>query len=275
MTAPGKVFFPYGAKHARIYALSGVHPAATSTTVYEGLQAKGLQAADIAVPDARRITSYGDGVVQAVALLQATDATGFTLTVGSEDFDLHAAVTGTKVHTIGEMYSIMYNTEKDAIPVDVMVVVTQAAMSEDGAETVWVTTILPVSQAVPKKGTIGDEFSPKVFDILVKPANYYPWGVALSESNNGATQAGMMTFVTDDPLLIVAFKGDNVATEFSYATAHQAVSSAKTHVVGIYDASGGTYSVDATATKDTDAVTPTAKPDTGDIVIVAYETTAL
>jgi hypothetical protein len=266
MTAVSGKMYAYGAKECRIWKLNtDGELAAVDTNPYVGVEAVGVRGFNPTFPEPRRLTHYGNMRVLSVAMLPPTDPVTGAITLSRHDFDVHALLSATKVATVGEAKIIHHGHDKVATPQDVCILISQLAKDAATKVTRYRNIILPVTQAFIRPAGASDEAAEFTYDVTANPASKYPWGVALSELNDGCTEAGAIEIMTETPLMLCAWVGDNIVTEFNFPADMQAAATAKIHVVTVNGAA------DATVAKATDGVTPTAKPGVGDLVVAFYE----
>lgn len=271
MTAPTGDFFAVGARYARVLVLNSAGiPAAPSTSVYEGYELATLKNFNVETPDGRKIDHYGGDRIRAVDYLPPNASGSASMALGSVNPATYAALTGTNVVTVGEATGIGMATSKRGYEPDVCLYAVQQAVNSSGLRR-WVMDLAPVARAMFKNASMNDNPAEFGVNLLLAVANKYPWGIAFASGTEGFTSAEAVKFFTDNFPMIVAWEGNNVATEFSFAAARQAYSTDKIHGVWVYDASAGTVSEDTGASLATSKVTPTTKPDDGDIVICFYE----
>jgi hypothetical protein len=271
MAAPTGNFWGVGARYARVLVLdNNGYPAASGTTVYEGYELASLKGFTNEWADVRPINHYGGDRVRATDTLPPNQAGTANATVGSVNPAVYAALSSTKVATIGEATVVGFGTSKQGYEADVALFAVQQQVGDSGLRK-WKMDLAPVARATFKNASMSENPAEYTVNLALSVVNKYPWGITFVEGTEGYTSAQGLAIFTDNFPWICAWKGDNIVTEFTFASGHEAHSTAKIHGVWVYDASEGTVAADATATLATDGVTPTTKPDTGDIVICFYE----
>jgi len=266
MTAPSVKTSGSGFRYATIYALdANGYPAATSTTVYEGIQAEGAKTLELNEPEPRIINITGDDRLYAMDALPALEGINGTLTIARGNMALEALTRAVINFTVGEAKGLVGGiTDKSGFEPQCAIMAYRQALTETGAR-VYESVVIPRALLFARHSGYNENAAEYSFSIVPQLVTKHLWGTALSLNTEGVTQAQVIRFITQYKPYIVAWKGDNVVTKFLFAAGRQAVSTDKIHGVWV----NGT--LDATATKATDGVTPTTKPGVGDIVVCFYE----
>jgi hypothetical protein len=274
MAAPTGSFYGVGARYARVLVLNayGVPAAAAgSGAVYEGYELATLKNFNIETPDARKIDHYGGDRVRATDFLPPNAAGSAKMALGSLDLATYAALSSTKVATIGEASVVGFGTSKRGFESDVCLYAVQQGVNSSGSRR-WIMDMAPVARAMFKNASMNENPAEYGVDLSLAVASKYPWGIAFSEATEGFTTAEGIKMFFDNFPVFVAWLGDNTVTKFLFPTGMQAYNATtKIHAVWVMPVSTHISAVDATATKATDGVTPTAKPAAGDIVMCLYE----
>ena len=265
MTAPSGKLLPTGLRYVQVFELDSAGlPAASSTTVYEGISISGPKAFSLNVPDARVIThDGGDGVLDVDSLPPLEPVTG-ELRVAADDFDLYAILTGTKVVTLGETKIVGGGTSKQGFEPEVGLLMCQQAKDLNGNRN-WRSIEMPKSLLHAKDSGMVAEAAEQVFQVMPSRVSKHLWGASFALATDGFSKAFYRRIVTQYFPWLVAWKGDNIVTEFLFHTDRPAVATSKINGVWINGV------IDATAVLAVDGVTPTTKPGAGDIVVAYYE----
>lgn len=264
--------YSVGLRSGRVYELDarGII-AASSTTVYEGIQLPSVKALELTIPDIRRIAHVGDDRINAQDTLPRIEPSSGVLRVGRNDHDIYALITGTKAFVTGEASGIGYATDKQGTEIDLAMLTFQQSLDAVAKTRRYRSYMFPVIRAVPVPGGMDENPAEYTFNLVPQVATKTMWGLPYDESDRGFLESEFEEYMTESYPHVVAWKGDNNVTKFTFHADRPAVSTDKIHGVWIVDALG-TYSVvDATVSLAVDGVTPTAKPDTGDIVLCFYE----
>jgi len=270
MAATTGILLPVGTRHVRSYNLDSTLglPLATSVAAYEGLEFTGARAFALTMPDPRTIEHPGND--RLVNRDQLPPLTGATATISSSkvDYPLHAQLTGTLVSTVGEAKGIGVLTDKQGFEPQQGLMMFQQA--EDASDTSvdglrrWRSIFAPKAFCIPKKPGMGDNPEDTVYNVVPQIVTQDLWGILFTLNTNGYLKAQFREFMTQYQPMVVAWLGDNSATKFTFAAAHQCADIAKAEVSvnGVHD---------ATAVVATDGVTPTAKPGATDRITCFYE----
>jgi hypothetical protein len=265
MTAPSVKFLPTGLRAAQIFELDpNGRLKATSTSPYYGIVISGPKTFTRNLPAARVIThDGGDGVLD-TDMLPPTESPGGELSAGYVDFNLIAAIAGVKVVTIGEMKGIAVATSKEGFEAEVGLVLQQQGKDDSGSR-LWRSIDMPKALLRWQGGGMVAEASNQVFQIVPSRVTKHLWRVAFSLATDGCTKAFFRDWVTQYYRMVVAWKGDGVATQFLFDTDLPAVATTKIAGVWVNDV------LDASAALALTGVTPTTMPADGDIIVVSYE----
>jgi hypothetical protein len=273
MAAPTGDFYGVGARYARALVLSSYGiPAATAAAgvVYEGFELATLKNFNVETPDSRRIDHYGGDRIRAVDSLPPNSSGKATMALGSINLATLAALTSTKVATIGEASVAGIGTSQRGLEANVCLYAVQQQVNSSGIQR-WRMLMAPVARATFKNAPMNDNTAEYGVDLLLAISKAYPWGIAYTVATEGYVDVESLNIFTDNFPVLVAWKGDGTVTKFLFPTDKQAFSTDKIHGVWLWDTGTKVSAVDATVTKATDGVTPTTKPDAGDIIICLYE----
>lgn len=259
--------YSVGARQARIYPLdSNGRIAATSTTVYEGLQIVGKRAFEVTVPDARRIVHIGDDAIKAQDMLPRQEASSAVLRASRLDHDVHAALTGQLAFTIGEAAMIGYATDKQGSEPEVGLLCFQQSLDAVSKLRRYRAYILPLVRAVVPPSSMNESPNEQLYNITPQVVSKHIWGVAFAVGTEGFSEAEVLEGMYEDYPHIVAWKGDGAAVDFLFHTSRPAVATTKIHMVTEQD-----VDVTATVTKAVDKITFAVAPTSGDIIVCEYE----
>lgn len=265
MSAPSGKLLPVGLRHVQVFELNADGlPNATATTPYEGLEIVGPKAFNLNIPDARVISHEGGDGVLDVDGLPPKEAPTATLQAARNDHDVYALLSATKARTLGEARLIGVGTSKQGYEPEVGLLLYQQAHSETGGR-VWHSFILPKARVIVKPGGMVESPADNAFQVLPSKVSKNLWGAAFTLADDGFTRTFYQDMETQYQPWIVAWKGDNIATEFLFHLERPAVATTKIHGVWVNGA------LDATVTKAVDKITPTAKPAAGAIIVALIE----
>jgi len=276
MAAPANIKSGVGFRHCQIFTLttSGLL-AAVDDTAYEGLQISGARGLTLPIPEPQQINHYGDDRIFAVDRLPPNESISGTLTVGKNNFDVDALITGQNVVTIGETKFFGRATDKQGSEAQVcMIAWRQTLDTTPGASRVrrWDVRLMPVCQIIPMNPSF-DASNPEEMTYTVRPqvVSAYPWGIPFAEGVEGYTEGQLIDATTEYKPKLIAFLGDAAAVAFSLPAAAPAVSTAKMQVWHTVAATGVTADVTGTVILAVDSVTFALAPAAGDTITVWYE----
>jgi len=279
MTAPNPVWTPVGAREARLFALDSgtgiIEPGSASATAYEGVHLSGLKQLQLTDPEPQQIFHAGDDGIFSVDALPPTEAITGQVMTGKVAADIEELLTGNKVVTIGEIKGIGLGTSQRGSEIQMGMYFfrqaqdTQVASATFGARR-WELVVFPSVLLIPLEPGMGGTDFQKQYTLRPQFVGKHLWGMAFSLVTDGYVRAQGSKWVTQYKPKLIAWKGNNVLTQFNLPTTIPAVSTDKMNV-WVYDASAGTVAADATASLTTSTVDPTATPDVGDIVMCLYE----
>ena len=255
-----------GLRYAVAFALnSNGTPAASSTSVYEGVQFEGAKAYELTFPESRRITHVGDDRVQAVDYLPPTESVAGKLQTAKNNFTLDALLTGVDVATIGEAKIVARATDQQGFEPQFGLLLYQQSLDAASRLRRWRFHILPIAKAIPQSSGMGDQAAVFDYQIAPTPTNYHLWGTALALNTEGATEAVVIEGMSEGKPNIVAWLGNGTEDEFLFPTSKPAIDVAK---VAVWK--NGTL-VSSGLTVATTGITFTVAPSNNDRIVAFYE----
>lgn len=267
MAATSGKQFAVGMRYINVYALNADgFPAATSTTVYDGVKAEGAKAFELSIPDVRRIAHTGDDRILAQDILPRTEVSSGSITVGRHDYDVHEVLTGTKSATIGEAKIIGYGTSKQGSEPDVAILMYQQSLDATSKTRRYRSYILPATRAIVTPASLNENAPTFTYSLIPQIAEQYPWGISFTDAVEGYTSAEITEAMTEGEPHICAWKADGTATEFLFSTDMQATATGKIHVV----TDNGT-DVTSSITKAESKITFSVPPTADHIIVCFYE----
>ena len=272
MAAPSGNQYAVGLRHARVYAQTsyGV-PAATSKTVYEGIQLTGAKAYELTIPDVRRIAHVGDDSVLMQDVLPRQEVSSGTLRVAMANYDAFAILTGTKKATLGEAVSIGYGTNQQGNEPSVTALLYQQSKAAESGVRTYRYYLLPSTQCIINPAGLSENAPEFTVSLLPSSATKYPWGVAFTANTEGFTRAEFLEGEVVGKPHIAAWCQDGTETEWVFHADRPAVATAKIHVITVTTTAGVTTDVTGSATKATDKITISPAIAAGSIVTCFYE----
>lgn len=272
MTAPSGIRQGVGFRNIQILALdSSGYPAATATTAYEGVQISGAKSMTITDPEPRQIVHVGDDRVLQLDVLPPTEPISGELNAGKANDVVDAVLTPVKSATVGEAKIFAIGHDQRGNENQVAILAYRQTLEADPSDAnygkrLWEFRLLPKCFVIPREGSLDDNPEARTYAVRPQLATKHVWGAALSASTEGVTMAQAFRGVSEFKPKIVAFKGNNTATQFSLPTGSPATSTAKMSVW-----SNGTLQTSGVTTLTTQSVSFTTAPTTGAMVVVFYE----
>ena len=267
MAAPSGKQYGAGFRHVRIYELdANGYIAAPSTTVYEGYQCVGARAFEFTIPDIRRIAHTGDDRLLAQTFLPRIEASNAVIRLARSDMDVFAVITGTLERTIGEAKAVGYGTSQQGEEPNLGILMYQLTQDAVAKVTRYMCYMFPSARGVINPASLNENANEYTFNIVPNIVSSHMWGDPLTLVDDGFVSAEMLEYQVVSVPLVVAWEGDGIVTKFLFAASHQAVSTAKIHMVTVDGVE------DATPALAVDGVTPTVMTTAGQIVACFYET---
>jgi len=269
-----------GFEEGQIAALNGAYPMGLAGSLAQGSSAGlynilGVQTANVQIPNFEKTTIMGNNRVMGAFLWKPGDTPEWDLDVAVSDQDLAAAVENTKARDL-DKWTLHPLQADDATFQDMMLLLSTEAQSKDAGsdgESLWYNLLIPKvkmgyvgPQGVNQRGE--NNFR---YHVVVRPTDTYPWGEALSLSNEGTTGAVMFEWtseyrVTMDTIVVAAA---TASITLAYTPAMDDVAAGNGILMYV---NGADYSASLTSvTPATKAVAFTATSQDDDIGVVIYE----
>lgn len=240
---------------------------------YFGEDMTGVQSVSTNVPEPQRVNHPGDDQVFAQDTLAPNELPSGTIATGKTNQTLDAILTKALVQTVGDGKLSPQFTNRQGDEQQVMLVYYRQALDTDpdsssfGARK-YQTHIVPSCRIVPMGNGQPAQGSADTnnYSVAMTRVTETPWGVALSENDNGATSAAKLLYTGDYPWIPAHFIGNNTVTTFTLP--YRPISVAKTQA---WNSSGSALTV---ASVDTTNRTATLSPAPGNNVefMIWFET---
>lgn len=269
MAAPNTTRSGVGFRHCTIFALdSSGYPAATNTTIYEGIVPGGVKRLTINDPEPKQIVHKGDDRPFALDSLPADEPITGELSVAKINDALDAIITGQLSFAVGEAKMFGAGTDKRGFEQQVgMLAYRQVLDTTPGAQQLrrWEFRVIPALLAIPRENTWDENAEERMYTLRPQVATRHLWGAAFSNSTEGFTEAQVLRGISQYKPKLVAFKGDGTEDEFLFSASAQAVSTSKivVWVNGTEQTSG--------ITKATTGVTFAVAPASNAMIVIFYE----
>lgn len=266
MTAPSGNQLAVGAREGFFFELDeNGYPKATSTTVYEGLEIKGLKAADLNVPNPRVLPHAGNDRNLANDFLPSLEPITGEIRAANLGMDTNSKLAATKKYAVGEMEMIGWGTDQQGSEIDAAMLIFQQSLDTASKVRRWRSIVAPKIRAVPLASGMNENVNEQRYQIVSNPSTKHLWGESFDASTNGFTEAAFEEAMSVYKPKLVAWKGDNTEDEFLFPTNRPAADTAKVTVWknGVLVSAGLTV----TTTKITFSVAPAS----GAMIVCLYE----
>ena len=248
-----------GARGGFVFELdSNGLPAAPSTTVYEGLELKGIKAGDLNVPNPRVITHAGNDRVLANDFLPSLEPITGEIRAANLGMGVNAKITNVKPFAEADMTCMPWGTDQKGSEIDVAILRLHQSMVTALTLRRYRTIIIPKARAIPLASGMNENPNEQRYQVVSNPTSKHVWGASLAVATEGATEAafieGMATYRPNP----VAWKADGTEVDFLFPTSKPAVDFT-TPKVKVWDNGTEVLAADMTiiATKVTFDTTPT------------------
>lgn len=255
-----------GARAGFIFALNAAGlPAATSTTVYEGLELKGLKASDLNVPNPRIITHSGNDRVLANDFLPSLEPITGEVRVANLGMPLAAKVNNVKTYAVGDVTFMPWGTDQQGSEIDVAMMVFQQSLDTDLKQRRYRTIVVPKARAVVLPSGMNENANEQRLSLVSNPSTKHLWGTTLSVATEGATEAAFHEGMATYRPKVVAWLADGTAVDFLFPTNAQSadVTKVTTWKNGVIVSSGLTVT--------TPKITFGSAPTLNDLIVSLYE----
>lgn len=278
-------FFYSGLQNVVAYELNakGRPKASAGGLVYVGLEVNATKLYNLTLPAARRVPHIGNDRLLATQIFPSQESATGELSVGSEDLDLIAMLTGTTIKEVAGAKMLPHMTDLQGSETVVGLITWQAAVSRQSKTQGIHFHILPNTQAVPRLPGAGESPIDLIFDLAPNATEYHLWGEALAPLSNpsdpnsgvadtGAFEAGIWSGFADYPYRIAAFIAASAQVEFLFPASRQAISTTNVEVFTGAQTDDALELVDpADYTVAVDGVTFDVAPGVGVEVQIVYQ----
>ncbi|MBK8035298.1 MAG: hypothetical protein IPK17_38500 [Chloroflexi bacterium] len=224
-------------------------PANGSTAGSPMLRMKGMVNADVAIAEPATVNVPGDNGTQGQFIFPPDTTPAFTLEASVFKLATQALAQGTLTYADGDTtLGVLQPNEYD--PPDMCWILQSPSKKKDvGVNGVkaWSGYIIPTTQAYPigRAAMRTREAATDRMRVTANPASMLPDGLAIDETNFGATGGVIVPFTNDYPIFMQRFTGDGTETDFTltYAPAVNAASQIRVRVNGVLAVFGTDYTV--------------------------------
>lgn len=269
-TAAGVAYGFIGFIDSNGFFIGGATTAPSAGSSSGMLRIRGVQTASPTVPEPETVQVGGDDELISEFDFASIAQRTFTVDVAVGDLDLDALLQGTNVQTLAEIKYGALDVEGATFPNACIIFEGNSKKMNTGVvgQAAWTGTMIPLCTVRPLGRVAYNSREGAAYRLSVTPqsAQYYPWGITMSSANAGTSGMRYIPLEMENPIHMVAFTGNNSATEFTLD--YTPISVAKTAV---------TFNrvVDTTASVNTSTKTATATttPPSSANGIIVYEFT--
>lgn len=172
----------------------------------------GPKSVEMTFPELERVNVTGGNGRLSTFLFESQSESGFTFESGITDLALAAASQGTKIHTIGD-WDISGIRPDMRTPIQMWWLINTHGKAQDSGyvgDAGW--HVLIAKLQISYLGPSGlSEINPHSsrYSAVIDPSDKFPWGQALSVSNNGATTFDVFEFFAENPVALHVYIGDS------------------------------------------------------------------
>lgn len=251
--------FRYGAVF-EIDQTTGRLKGTSPSTPYTGVRFTGGKAWNLTIPKQRRIFHIDADRVGAADFLPPTETASASISVAADNMPLDQILTGNKQVTIGEADTIASLTSNQGFEPLIALLLWQQSLDSVTRLRTWRSFLIPRAKAIPMESGFADKEVDGTYDVMMTPSSTNIFGVSLSTSIDGATDAQLFRAMTHGRPAIAAWLGDGYTVEFTFPaglTPTISVASVAVYVNGVVQSSG----ITVTTTKVTFDVAPALDAD--------------
>lgn len=270
-----------GFQTAIFYELNAYgRPAAANLDAYTGIEVYAAKLYTLTLPATRKISHIGNDRLLKVQQFPPQEAATGEISVGAEDLELIAALSGSTVLEIAGMQMLPHLSDLQGSEPNVGVILYQAALAQSGPQRFHFHMITSTKAIVRLPG-FGAEPIDLIYDIAPDPVDKYLWGADLAPLDDpsdpysgipatGAVSAGVHSGFSAYEPRIASFVADGTQTEFLYPEDKQ---SADATNIAVFTATGVTVTTVAGAdyTSALTGVTFSVAPTSGHEVHLLYQ----
>jgi hypothetical protein len=241
-------------------------PLAVGTGAYEGFEVVGPKAFTLTIPDSRKISHVGNDRVLAIDYLPPTEGASAELRVAASDLGLKAVLSAVNEFVVGETTMMPLNTDKQGYETDAALLLFQQALDATTKSRRWKFYIIPKGRIIPVPAGMDENAAEERYTVAPNPTAYHLWGSAMTELEEGATEAAIIEGMAEGRPNIIAFIGDGGEDTFLFPVAKPPIDVDKV-VVWV----NGVLQDTELGVISTTTIPFDAAPADGDIIVVYYE----
>jgi hypothetical protein len=238
-------------------------------TLYEGIEFLAPTGLEVNLGAPRQIPVVAQGTVQTTFLLPSIDAKTATLRAAYEKLSVDAALTGTKIDTIGEAKAMAIDSDKVGQERLLALITSQLQAHSEEENNVWANVMFNRVRIKPNRPNIGAEPMAKEYAMSVSRSTKRPWGETYTEATHGKLKDVGDVILSEYKFNVGFWVGNGAYTTFFLPTNRPALTSAKAKV---WDFETGAARAGAwNAAENADTFTPSVLVPDGRVLMVSYE----
>ena len=249
MTPPVTTGIQYGSgfRFGAAYSLNanGRLAGNSSSIPYMGSTFVGSKTWQLTVPKPRELYHINADRVGAVDFLPPETAATGTLTVSAANQVLDAILTGNKQVQIGEANTLAYLSSNQGYEPFIGLILWQQSLDSASRLRKWRSFMIPRAKAIPINSGFADKEVDGSYDVMINPSNVDMFGLVLTVSTDGCTDAQLFEAMTTGRPAIAAWVGDGYTTVFTFPAGYTPtvdVQSVAVYINGVLTTTGVTVS---------------------------------
>ncbi len=237
--------------------------------LYEGIEFLAPTGLEMNLGAPRQIPVVAQGQVRTTFLLPSIEAKSAILRAAYEKLSIDAAITGTKVDTVGEAKFVGIDNDKAGQERLLCLVVSQLQTHTEDEDNAWANVLLNRVRIRPNKPSFTADPMAKEYTMSVSRSKKRPWGQTYNQIDHGRTQDVGDGFLSEYNWNMGIWMGNGVLTTFNLPEARIAKTSAKAVV---WDTTTGAARAGSwNASENAQVFTPSVTLQDGRVLVVTYE----
>ena len=229
------------------------------------------------VSEPQTITVTGDDGVISQYQFEPVDLPSFVFDTGTRNLTFEGLCQGTLTQSVGDSEIGVIQPVEATYQDMIMIIQSQAKSRASGSKNAaqWDILLVPNCQIVPLSKDSAQERAAATirYRCTTNPTDTFPWGLAVSDANNGCTEAAAFVITAENRIHMHRFTGNASAVQFNldYTPAEASGDKCHVYVDGVLQAYTTAYTVN-TGNKTLDFETGST-PGSGAKIVIWYEYT--
>lgn len=274
-TAAGADIVFYGTRDSTGY-LQGGTASAPSNGDADGspmLRMEGVKTWPHTVTEPETVTVTGDDGLLSQYQFEPIEFPSFVVEFGTRDLTLEALAQSTSTYDIGDSTVGIVQPVEPTYPDMIFIVQSQAKSRASGSKNAasWETLLIPNAQMVPlSRDSFAERSAGTIrYRVTTNASDTFPWGEALTEGNQGCTEAAAFVITSENRIHMHRYSGDGATAAFNLDYTPVENSSDKIHVY--VDGTVQVYTTDYTVSGTVVTFATGSIPAAGEKIIVWFE----